>query len=175
PPASPRPEGPGGSGGALPRPRRSGPERPRSRGSRGAPARSVRGGLCHRRASLEERRPCPLELAQQLAHRGKSAVPLQDHRERPRHAPAHLAQERVNGIGYVVKVVVEETSLAAGARYPPPAREVNGRDALPGKALQERERIELEVGGVGVEVVEVEEKVDARSVEHPLYPGRLVA
>jgi hypothetical protein len=79
-----------------------------------------------------------------------------------RRAAAQLDEERVDRVGHVVQVVVEQAVGAARGRDPAAARQVDHAHARERDPLEERGRVEPEVPGVRVEVVQVEQQVDVR-------------
>src|SRR5215831_13118331 len=107
-----------------------------------------------------------VELVEQDRYGRKGAVALQHYGERLRGSRGDLAEEVVDRLVDGVQVVVEQVALVAVRRRDPAAaRDMNAADPIERNSRQEVERIETEVGRIGMEIVQVEQQ-PAAAVRH---------
>ena len=80
-----------------------------------------------------QRRPGSIELLEKTSDWRKPPVALDDDRQRLRSEAAEFGQERENLWGYVVQMVVEQTTRPVWPVDPSPATEVHGVDPFEGQ------------------------------------------
>jgi hypothetical protein len=84
-----------------------------------------------------QRRPGAIELIEKTRNWRKPAVALDDDRQRLRGEAAEFGQKRKHFWGYVVQVVVEQTTSPVWPVDPSAATQVHGGDPIEGQPAKE--------------------------------------
>jgi len=112
---------------------------------------------CGRCPTGSQRSPGDVELLEKTSNWRKPPVAFDDDRHRLRGEAAEFGQEREYLRGYVVKVVVEQTTGSVWPVNPSAATEVHDVDSLEGQPAKERMRIVAEIDRVGIKIMKVEQ------------------
>jgi hypothetical protein len=98
------------------------------------------------------------DLREEGVHRWVIAVAFEDYGERAGSTGGCFFEEFEDGIGDVVKVIVQEPLSAIGCRDKFAARDVNRDDALGGNLANKLEGVVAVIEAVGEDVVKIEEQ-----------------
>jgi hypothetical protein len=111
-------------------------------------------GSCPTRS---QRSPGSIELLEKTSDWRKPPVALDDNRQRLRSETAEFEQEREYLRGYVVQVVVEQTTSPVWPVDPSAATQMHGGDPPEGQSTKERMRIFAEIDRIGIEIMKIEQ------------------
>lgn len=113
-----------------------------------------------------------------MFHRWISSVPFKNDGQRPGRPRSYLDEKIVDGIGNIVKVVVEQAPLATGfvaGCDPASSGKMYRANPVHRNPPQESMRVEMEIRRVRVEVVKVQQKVCVGRDKYLRDPSSLIA
>jgi hypothetical protein len=111
-----------------------------------------------------------VQLIQQQLYARKVAVALEDDCQIPGRARRHRLEQRVHRIRHGMLVIIEPTPGPARPVDPFASCQVNGGHTFQRQFAEERKSIEAEIGGVRVEVVQVQQEVVRAAGKQPAEP-----
>ena len=104
-----------------------------------------------------QRRPGDVELLEKMSNWRKPPVALDDDRQRLRGEAAEFGQQGEHLRGYVVQMVVEQTTGPVWPIDPSAATDVHGVDPIEGQSAQQRMWIIAEIDRIGIKIVKIEQ------------------
>ena len=111
-----------------------------------------------------------IKLLEKTSDWRKPPVALADDRQRLRSETAEFEQEREYLRGYVVQVVVEQTTSPVWHVDPAAATQMHSGDPSERHSAKERMRIVAEIDRVGIKIMKIEQQLHAGPADDPLDP-----